>query len=96
MGGSPLDEEQMGRRQRVLVAPDPDRYLYVYAPEDILLQKLRWYRLGNEVSDRHWRDALGILLVQGDALDGDYLRRGARPLGVGDLLDRAFLEARGA
>lgn len=35
---------------------DPDRYLYAYTPEDILLQKLRWFRKGHEVSDRQWRD----------------------------------------
>jgi hypothetical protein len=32
--------------------------------ENILLQKLRWFRKGNEVSDRQRRDLLGILLGQ--------------------------------
>ena len=94
-GGSPLDEQQMGRRQRVRVTTNPDRYLYVYTPEDILLQKLRWYRMGSEVSDRQWRDILGIILVQAGRLDEDYLRRGAKVLRVTDLLDRALREGRG-
>ena len=81
MGGSPLDDEQMNRRQRIQVTADPDRYLYAYTPEDILLQKLRWFRKGHEASDRQWRDVLGILLVQGDALDRSYVRERAERLG---------------
>jgi hypothetical protein len=76
------------------VAADPDRYLYVYTAEDILLQKLRWYRMGNEVSDRQWRDILGIVLVQGNALDLAYLSRAAEVLNVSDLLEQALGQAR--
>jgi len=92
-GGSVLDEQQMYRRQRVQVATDPDRYLYFYTPEDILLQKLRWYRAGNEASDRQWRDILGIVRVQ-PRLEEAYLHDGARRLGVVDLLERAMLQGR--
>ena len=96
LGGSPLDEQALNRRVRLQVATDPDRFLYVYTPEDTLLQKLRWYRLGGEVSDRQWRDVLGIVAVQGRALDDSYLRSGADLLAVTDLLDRALREARRA
>ena len=40
-----------------------------------------------------WSDFVGVLKVQGDALDGAYLRRWATVLGVEDLLDRALRDA---
>lgn len=65
-------------------------WIYVYTPEDILLQKLRWFRLGGGVSDRQWRDVRGIVAVQGNRLDRAYLRRSAIVIGVEDLLERAL------
>jgi hypothetical protein len=58
------------------------------SPEDILLQKLRWYRRGGEVPGRQWRDIVAIILVHGERLDREYLREGSEILGVSDLLDR--------
>ena len=90
-GGTPLDQQQLKRRQAVTLGQG--RTLYVHPPEDILLQKLRWYRAGGEVSDRQWRDVLGIIRVQGPRLDRDYLTGNAPILGVTDLLARALREA---
>jgi hypothetical protein len=90
-GGTPLDHQQLQRRQAVALGQG--RTLYVHPPEDILLQKLRWYRAGGEVSDRQWRDVLGIIRVQGTSLDRDYLTGNAPILGVTDLLTRALREA---
>jgi hypothetical protein len=64
-------------------------------PEDILLQKLRWYRRGGEVSDRQWRDILAIVRIQGDRLDRPYLARNAKVLAVSNLLVRALKEGTG-
>jgi hypothetical protein len=89
-GGTPLDTRQLARRLSVDLGDG--RCLYVHPPEDILLQKLRWYRRGGEVSDRQWRDIAAIVRVQGALLDRGYLREGAQVLGVSDLLARALAE----
>jgi hypothetical protein len=89
-GGTPLDAQQLARR--VAVDLGDGRVLHVHPPEDILLQKLRWYRRGGDVSERQWRDICAIVRVQGKRLDRPYLRAGAQVLGVSDLLDRALGE----
>jgi hypothetical protein len=65
---------------------------YMHSPEDILLQKLLWYRKGGESSERQWRDVLGILLVRGDSLDRAYVDDTAATLHLTDLLERARRE----
>jgi hypothetical protein len=82
------------RRRRVQIAERPDRHIYVHSPEDILLQKLHWYRLGGGVSERQWRDVLSILAVQGARLDAEYLAATANAVGLSELLDHARRDAR--
>lgn len=62
-------------------------------PEDTILAKLEWYRLGGEVSDRQWRDILGIIKTRADKLDLAYLQKWAEEIQVSSLLERAFQEA---
>jgi hypothetical protein len=88
VGGSVLDDGQLRRRQRRQVAANPEAFAYFHSPEDILLQKLLWYRAGGEESDRQWRDAQAIALKQAERLDLDYLRTTAARAGLRDLLDR--------
>ena len=49
--------------------------------------------MGGGVSDRQWRDDLGVLKVQGSKLDRGYLAEVTADLGLADLLARALSEA---
>lgn len=89
----PFAEAQFARRQKKTVGQDEPVELYFASAEDTVLAKLDWYRKGGEVSDRQWRDLLGVLKVQADALDPAYLEHWANELGVADLLRRARSEA---
>ncbi len=70
-----------------------EREVAFYAPEDVLIRKLIWFRLGGEVSDRQWNDVLGILRLAREPLDYDYLARAAADFNVSDLLQRAQEDA---
>lgn len=88
----PFIEEQFRRARRQILSVDPKIEVVVATAEDTLLAKLEWYRKGGEVSERQWRDVLGVLKVQAGALDVDYLYRMADELGVKDLLEKALTE----
>jgi hypothetical protein len=81
---------QFSRARKEILSSDPHMAAFVASPEDTLLAKLEWYRLGGELSERQWRDVVGIINVQGEALNVDYLRQMAKELHVEDLLARAF------
>jgi len=62
------------RKQKdTLVENDKSSEFYFSSPEDIILNKLKWYEKGNRVSERQWLDVLGVIKVQGNSLDKDYL-----------------------
>jgi hypothetical protein len=88
-----FERSQLARRQCQPIGQEPATYVYVSSSEDVVLAKLEWYRLGGEVSDRQWRDLLGVLKVQGDRIDRAYLHDMAAQMGLADLLDRAVRAA---
>jgi hypothetical protein len=93
LGDGLLDRRQVSRRVQIEVADEDKTLLWVSSPEDQVLRKLAWYRLGQEVSDRQWRDIRAMLQVQADILDRADLEETARELGLIDLLHRAIREA---
>lgn len=90
----PFDRLQISRRTRKVLGNEPNQAAYLATPEDIILAKLEWYRLSEQQSERQWSDIQGILLVSGKQLDRAYLQQTAAGLGVGDLLETAFRDAK--
>ena len=92
-GHVPLRRLQLDRGRPGVVDPSSSRKMLVSTPEDIVLQKLDWYRKGGGVSDLQWRDIQGVLKLQGTGLDRAYLDSVASQAGLEDLLARAMRQA---
>jgi len=93
VGGRNFSRAEFSRRVLRQVDPRSEFEAYVQTPEDAVLSKLDWYRMGGGVSETQWRDVIGILKTQSGQVDLDYLRKWAGELGVADLLERARREA---
>jgi hypothetical protein len=94
MADRPWSRQQLQRRRLgTLPSASGPRNVYFASPEDVILSKLAWFRLGGEESERQWRDLLGVLVQQAGELDWPYLRLWATDLGVADLLVRAAEQA---
>ena len=89
----PYLQSQLARAQKQTFTFETEVSAKFASPEDTVLSKLEWYRLGGEVSDRQWRDILGVLKTRAGELDLAYLRQWAKELKVNDLLERVLKEA---
>ena len=89
----PLSQAEMARRERYQISEDPQQAFFVASAEDTILQKLQWFQIGGEVSDRQWNDVIGVCRVQKGRLDVAYLQWGAQEIGIANLLNQAFQEA---
>jgi hypothetical protein len=81
------------RKKDTLIENDKNSEFYFSSPENIILNKLKWYELGNKISERQWLDVLGVIKVQENSLDKEYLKQWAKTLGIFDLLTNAFRDA---
>ena len=92
-GPSEFEQRLLDRSRMLRLSDASRRDVSVVSPEDIILLKLRWFRETGGTSERQWTDVLGVLAVQGKALDFEYLTDSAKKLGLGELLERAMAEA---
>lgn len=89
----PFQRSQLTRAQRQTFELETQLSANFASPEDTILSKLEWYRLGGEISERQWRDILGVLKTRAGELDLGYLQKWAVELNVADLLGRALKES---
>lgn len=78
-----FDQSRFARR---VSEKDGQAVLWLTAPEDTILQKLRWAK-DSGGSEKQWKDARSVFLVQKTRLDIEYLRRWATELDVSDSLE---------
>ena len=93
IGADELLTTELARKQRMRVQAEPPAEVFVATAEDMVLQKLLWYRAGGEISDRQWSDIVGVIKTQGPRRDLGYLRLWAGRKDITPLLMRALAEA---
>jgi len=89
----PFLQSQLARAQRQTFLFESEVSAKFCSPEDIVLVKLEWYRMGGEASERQWRDVLGVLKTRAGELDLNYLQQWADELKIDDLFERAMRES---
>lgn len=82
------------RKRKDTLDEEEKTEFYIVSAEDIILNKLVWYRMGGRVSERQWGDILGVLKVQSDLLDMEYLQYWAQELKLTELLNEAIQNAK--
>ncbi len=85
-----FSSELFNRKKNLKIDESAERLFSVVAPEDIILLKLKWYLDTECISNRQWEDVLGVIEMQKEKLDVDYLNKWAGDLGVRDLLQKAI------
>ena len=85
-GTSLYETSRFDRGRRVQVAPD---FAATFAsPEDVILKKLEFYKLGG--SDKHLRDIAGVLKISGENVDRAFIAKLASQIGVTEIWHRAL------
>jgi len=93
LGPSDFEQQLLVRSRMVRLGETPESDLCFVSPEDVILLKLRRLSESDGFEESQWGDILGVLAIQGQALDFAHLTEDARILGVEELLERAIAEA---
>jgi hypothetical protein len=79
--------------RKKLVDKEDSINVFICAPEDVVLTKLIWYKERGGTSEKQWNDILGVLKIQRNNLDLEYLLHWAEKLSVKFELNKALNDA---
>jgi hypothetical protein len=82
----PHDQERFARRRRAIMGGVS---VWVPTAEDVVITKLRWSRGGNREKDVD--DVLGVLAMQSESLDFDYVRHWCSEHGTLPVLEQLLV-----
>lgn len=91
-GKDEFSVSKMNRRQLYQVDKSQSSF-YVCSPEDTILQKLLWLKMGQDQSQKQWRDVLGVLKLQRESLDFAYLGVWGEKLGIKERLQQGIIQS---
>jgi hypothetical protein len=78
---SEFDRSRLRRVRRLPVLEDRD--VSFASPEDVILKKMVYFQEGG--SDKHMRDIAGVVSIQGEKLDRQYIENLAGQLGLAEI-----------
>ena len=89
---TPLEQRALQRRRRQVYDETSGAQAVFYSPEDVIVYKLKYYLEGR--MPKHLRDIGAMLVVQGEALDYDYIAEWAERIGAADVWAEILAEYR--
>lgn len=81
LGNTEFDQARLDRRRRLQAGDDCRPYFA--SPEDVILKKLEFYKIGG--SEKHLRDIAGVLKISSTQIDRGYIQDWAKKLDLEDV-----------
>jgi len=82
LSDEPFDQSRFERKLQTIMS---GRTVWLPTPEDVVVQKLRWAKLGSRPKDL--LDAQGIVRLRSETLDWDYIKKWCKQLDIEDKLE---------
>jgi hypothetical protein len=86
---SAFAQHELSRAREEVIEPGT-RPFYFATPEDVILNKLSWWKMGGGTSTRQWNDIVEVIRNKATILDLSYLRQSAPSVDVTDILEQAL------